>query len=95
MIVSTNLPQYTQTELTRREIVIVPHKQFTEKLNYCLDTMGAPIQARERASILSKLLDLSRQQAWSLLTGQQTPAPDTLQKIAAEFEVDLKWLAGE
>jgi len=97
MIVSANLPQYTQTEMTRRESVIVPHhtKQFAEKLNYCLDSMGAPPHVRERAGILSKLLDLSKQQAWSLLSGQQAPAPDTLQKIASEFEVDLNWLAGE
>lgn len=70
-------------------------KRFTEKLNYCLDSMGAPQQIRERASILSKILDLSKQQAWSLLAGQQSPEPDTLERIAAEFEVDLNWLAGE
>ena len=70
-------------------------KQFADKLNYCLDNMGAPAQVRERANILSKLLDLSKQQAWGLLAGQQAPEQDTLQKIANEFEVDLNWLAGE
>ncbi|TAK77167.1 MAG: XRE family transcriptional regulator [Gammaproteobacteria bacterium] len=70
-------------------------KHFAQRLNSCLDDSGAPIQIRERAAILSKMIDISKQQAWSLLEGQQLPDPDLLQKIAEEFEVDPKWLSGE
>lgn len=70
-------------------------KHFAEKLNRCLDDTDAPHSSRERAAILSKMLDIPKQQAWSLLEGQQIPDHDLIQKIAAEFEVDLKWLSGE
>lgn len=69
-------------------------KHFAEKLNRCLDETGAPASARERAAILSKMLDIPKQIAWSLVEGQQRPDSDLLQRIAIEFEVDSKWLAG-
>ncbi|OGT58285.1 MAG: hypothetical protein A3F14_01860 [Gammaproteobacteria bacterium RIFCSPHIGHO2_12_FULL_43_28] len=70
-------------------------KVFAEKLNNCLDETGAPAQIRERAAILSKMLDISKQQAWSLLEGQQVPEKPLLEKIASEFDVDLHWLSNE
>lgn len=70
-------------------------KHFAERLNHCLDETGAPTQVRERSVILGKVLDISKQQAWNLLEGQQLPELTLLQKIAEEFEVDPKWLAGE
>ena len=70
-------------------------RHFAQRLNSCLDDTDAPAQARERAQILSKMLDIPKQQAWSLLEGQQYPDPDLLQKIANEFDVDPKWLTGE
>lgn len=70
-------------------------KHFAERLNSCLDDTGAPIQTRERALILSKMLDIPKQQAWSFLEGHQLPEPDLLQRIASEFEVDPQWLSGE
>ena len=70
-------------------------KRFAEKLNHCLDQTDAPIQVRERAVILSKMLDISKQQAWSLIEGQQVPDQELLQKIAYEFEVDPEWLSSE
>jgi hypothetical protein len=74
--------------------VHVSAKRFAEKLNHCLDETGAPAQVRERACILSKMLDIPKQQAWGLLEGQQVPDQTLLSKVASEFEVDLKWLAG-
>jgi hypothetical protein len=68
-------------------------KRFAEKLNHCLDETGAPAQVRERANILSKMLDIPKQQAWGLLEGQQVPDQSLLNKIATEFEVDSHWLA--
>ena len=69
-------------------------KDFAEKLNKCLDESEAPALVRERAGILSKLLDIPRQQAWSILEGHIVPEHTLLQRIAVEFEVDLKWLCG-
>lgn len=70
-------------------------KFFSERLNHCLDETGAPAQIRERANILSKMLDIPKQQAWSLLEGQLLPDTTLIQKIANEFEVDPAWLNGE
>lgn len=70
-------------------------KDFAEKINKCLDESDAPALVRERASILSKMLDIPKQQAWSMLEGQVVPEHSLLQRIAVEFEVDLKWLCGK
>lgn len=70
-------------------------KHFSEKLNSCLDETGAPSQVRERSIILAKMLDISKHQAFSLLEGRLLPDKTLIQKIADEFEVDLKWLSGE
>ena len=70
-------------------------KYFAQRLNDCLSHTDAPTQMRERAAILSKMLDIPKQQAWGLLEGQQMPDQALLQKIADEFEVDAKWLSGE
>lgn len=70
-------------------------KDFAEKINKCLDESDAPALVRERASILSKMLDIPKQQAWSMLEGQVIPEHSLLQRIAIEFEVDLKWLCGK
>lgn len=68
---------------------------FAERLNDCLDDMDAPAGSRERAAILSKMLDIPKQQAWSFVEGQVLPNTDLISRIASEFEVDPKWLTGE
>lgn len=70
-------------------------KHFADRLNKCLDETGAPIQPRERAQVLSKMIDIPKQQAWSLLQGQQIPNDELIYKIANEFEIEPEWLAGE
>ncbi len=70
-------------------------KYFAEKLNACLDSVDAPANVRERANILSKMLDISKQQAWSLLEGHALPDSEMLHKIASEFDVDIKWLSSD
>jgi hypothetical protein len=75
--------------------VIHNAKEFAEKLNRCLDESDAPAPVRERASILSKMLDIPKQQAWSILEGQLLPEHSIVQRIAVEFEVDLKWLCNK
>lgn len=74
---------------------MVSAKYFSERLNNCLDEMGAPAQERERAAVLSKILDIPKQQAWSLLEGYQVPSQELITKIANEFDVDPDWIAGD
>jgi hypothetical protein len=68
---------------------------FAERLNHCLDETGAPSSARERAAILSKMLNIPKQQAWTLVEGHQLPDDALMERIANEFEVDLHWLSGD
>lgn len=70
-------------------------KLFSERLNQCLTETGAPKSSRERAAILSKMLDISKHEAWAFIEGQQFPKADLLEKIALEFEVDPDWLSGK
>lgn len=70
-------------------------KHFAERLNSCLNDIGAPPSIRERANILCKMLNISKHQAWGLLDGLHVPDESLVQEIAAEFEVDPKWLSGE
>lgn len=67
-------------------------KHFAERLNYCLDEVGAPNDVRERSAILSKMLQITRQQAWMLLEGHQSPDEALLTQVAHEFEVEPTWL---
>jgi hypothetical protein len=62
-------------------------KQFVEKLNKSLDNLGVPINSKERTAILSKMLDISKPQAWSLLEGRVLPDPTLLKKISVELEI--------
>lgn len=70
-------------------------KRIAERLNQSLDDMGVPINTKERTSILSKMLDIPRQQAWNLLEGHMLPSELLLDKIASEFEMDLNLLRDE
>ena len=76
---------------------IVPQsaKEFANRLNKSLDELDVPATSRERTSILSKMLQITKQQAWSLLEGHQVPDKELLQQIANELEVDTCWLVGE
>jgi hypothetical protein len=81
--------------MLRRKIVTQRARYFADKLNDCLDDMDAPPSTRERAIILSKMLDIPKQEAFRLLQGSQPPAPELLQKLASEFDIDMKWLSGD
>lgn len=70
-------------------------KTFSQRLNQCLDETEAPESARDRAVILSKMMEIPRQTAWSLLEGHLLPDELLLQKFAKEFEVDEDWLLGK
>lgn len=70
-------------------------KEFAERIDHCLNEAGAPLPMRERAILLSKILDTSTQQAWLFLEGQQMPDRSALERLANEFEVTPQWLSGE
>jgi hypothetical protein len=80
---------------TRKVTVALSPKLFAEKLNQCLNEYDAPVNVRERAAVLAKLFDISKQQAWSYLEGHQLPEKFLLEQIANEFEVDVEWLSGQ
>lgn len=78
--------------MSGRDIVQQIAKHFSERLNQALDELGTPNTPRERAIILSKMIDIPKQQAWSLLDGHVIPDEALLQRIADELEVEKKWL---
>jgi hypothetical protein len=63
-------------------------KKLAYQINKSLDEIGVPENNKERVAIFSKMLDISKQQAWSLLEGLLTPDRSTLEKIASELEID-------
>jgi hypothetical protein len=67
-------------------------KHFSDQLNKCLDDIDVPGDARDRDRIiiLSKMLDISKQQARSLLEGHIYPDKILLERIAHEFETDIR-----
>ena len=69
-------------------------RDFTQRLNQCLDEMGAPHDIRERTAILSKMLDIPKFQARTILEGHLVE-DELVGRIAAEFEVDPEWLSGK
>lgn len=68
------------------------YKSFADRLNHCLDETDAPTAIRERSNILSKLIDIPKQQAWAILEAREMPDDQLLEKIANEFEVTVPWL---
>jgi hypothetical protein len=70
-------------------------KYFSERLNRILDDLDMPTPVRERAILLSKMLDIPKQQAFSLLDGHLIPDTVLLERIAAELEVEPYQLTGE
>lgn len=63
-------------------------KYFANNLNKALDDLDVPSNSRERSNILSKMLHIPKQQAWSLLEGHLMPDANLLQHIATELELD-------
>lgn len=66
-------------------------KHFSEQLNRCLDDLGMPSGIRERAVLLSKMINIPKQQAWALLEGQLLPDEQTLKQLSSELEVDMDY----
>lgn len=67
-------------------------KDFSIKLNEELDSMGFPMEDRERIHALSKVLKIKPFQAASILHGDCLPNLEVLNKIAIELEINAQWL---
>lgn len=67
----------------------VSARTFSDMLNKCLDENDVPANTRERTNVLSKMLDIPKQLAYSLLTGYQAPDENIIKKFMEEFEVEL------
>ena len=65
-------------------------KAFANALNESLDELGAPANTKERAVVLSKMLNIPKQQAWALIEGQAFPDADLLDQITSELEINIK-----
>ncbi len=82
-------PEYTQCyKVERRSTVQQNAKELAVQVNNTLNDLGVPTNNRERASILSKMLDITKQQAWGLLEGNIFLDNILLKKIASELDID-------
>lgn len=64
-------------------------KQFADQLNQSLNELGVPASIKERATILSKMFHIPKQQAWSFLDGHTFPDENLLKAISSELEMDI------
>lgn len=65
------------------------NKTLAVQLNKQLDGLGITTMKRQRVAILSKILDIPRQDAWSLLDGNTVSSTDVLKRVAVEFDIDV------
>ena len=77
------------SHIERRSIVEINAKVIAVKVNKSLDNMGVPVNSRERANILSKMLSITKPQAWGLLEGLAFPDVMVLKKLASELEIKV------
>lgn len=73
----------------------MPNRQFSEKLNKELDSIGVPLLQQERIDVFAKLLKVPKFKAEALLNGLTVPDAQLLNKIADELEVNPDWLIGK
>ncbi len=72
----------------------MPHV-FFERLHQELDQNGLPQDEKGRMEAFAKIFNFKQMQCKSILYGNVPPAPDVIEQIAEEFELDAKWLAGQ
>jgi len=70
------------------------NKIFADRLNQGLDEIGLPSNQHERIEAFSKLLNIPRFKAETILTGQMPVDDALLTSIANELEVEMAWLLG-
>jgi BetR domain len=70
------------------------NKQFAERLNKELDSIGVPSRNDERIKAFARMLDITPFKAGTVLDGSITPDQTLLQRIAKELEISAGWLLG-
>lgn len=73
----------------------MPNRQFAERLNKELDSIGVPPRNDERIEVFSKLIKIPKFKAEALISGITMPDGALLTRIAEEFEVSPDWLSGK
>jgi hypothetical protein len=74
------------------DVFVQNAKHLADQLNLVLNDLGAPNNIRDRSVILSKMLHITKQQAWGLLEGHVVPDEDLLHQISVELEIDVSFL---
>lgn len=69
-------------------------KVFSQRFNRELATLGFPEELTEKIKAVSKVFDISRHLANSLIFGHILPQDEQLDKIASILEVCPQWLSG-
>ncbi|MFT4058501.1 MAG: hypothetical protein QM652_03030 [Legionella sp.] len=69
-------------------------KVFSQRFNRELATLGFPEELSEKIKAVSKVFDVSRHLANSLIFGHVLPGKEQLDRIAAILEVCPLWLSG-
>ncbi len=73
----------------------MPNKQFSDRLNKELDSIGVPLHNEERVEVFSKLIKVPKFKAEAFLNGLTLPDATLLNFIADELEVNPDWLIGK
>lgn len=69
-------------------------KVFSQRFNRELATLGFPEELAEKIKAVSKVFEISRHLANSLIFGHVLPEERLLDRIAAIMEVCPQWLSG-
>jgi hypothetical protein len=69
-------------------------KVFSQRFNRELATLGFPEELTEKIKAVSKVFEISRHLANSLIFGHILPQNEQLDKIASVLEVCPLWLSG-
>ncbi|MBN9231002.1 MAG: hypothetical protein BGO90_15855 [Legionella sp. 40-6] len=69
-------------------------KVFSQRFNRELATLGFPEDLAEKIKAVSKVFDVSRHLANSMIFGHTLPDMEKLDRIAAILEVCPDWLSG-
>lgn len=78
--------------IVERRSTVQHAKRLADQVNKTLNDLDVPTNSKERAAILSKMLNIPKQQAWSILEGHSLPDEITLKKISNELEIDIHFL---
>lgn len=68
---------------------------LVKQINKSLDEFGVPVNEKERVVIFSKMLNISKQQAWNILEGYLVPKNELLDKIIIELEIEETFKDGK